>query len=258
MPQHSAWRASRGLLLAAALLIFGGCSGGGSSPTEPGGPAPGGGATGSATINGQVASAGGSSTGGAAAVGGITVRIEGTSLAATTGSDGRFALAGVPEGDRVLVFETAAQRASLPISRVRPNERIEMTVSIRAATVSVMSMSRSSGGTSLSLEMQPDTWNTNWAGSSGTVSALIRGEGFETIDLDSIELIGTDPAAVPLAAERADLAGNHVRAFFGKSEAIQTLDTPTRNEVHTITIRLTADGEELELTADVRIVGPPS
>jgi hypothetical protein len=89
------------------------------------------------------------------------------------------------------------------------------------------------------------------------VSAFIRGSGFERIDLDSIVLIGTDPAAEPLEPTRVDRQGNHVRAFFAQSAAIGILDTPQPGEVHTLTIELTVEGEPVTLTADVRVVGPP-
>ena len=91
----------------------------------------------------------------------------------------------------------------------------------------------------LDLAIQADHWNINWARSNGTVSALIRGEGLADIDLNSIELVGTDPDAEPLPALRASRNGNHVRAFFAKDDAFATLDTPRPGEMHEITIRLT-------------------
>jgi hypothetical protein len=108
----------------------------------------------------------------------------------------------------------------------------------------------------LRLDIQPDAWNLNWRKSRGTVTALIRGDGLSTIDLTSIVLVGTDPAAAPLPALRAKLSGNHVRAWFSQSAALATLDTPKRGEAHEVTIRLTADGAEVELVDEIRIVGP--
>jgi uncharacterized membrane protein len=109
----------------------------------------------------------------------------------------------------------------------------------------------------LDLAIQADRWNVNWARSNGTVSALIRGEGLDDIDLDSIELVGTDPDAEPLPALRATRTGNHVRAFFAKDDAFATLDTPKPGEVHEIIIRLSAGGDEdEELTDRIRVVGP--
>lgn len=110
----------------------------------------------------------------------------------------------------------------------------------------------------LDLAIQADKWNVNWANSNGTVSALIRGEGLDDIDLDSIVLVGTDPDAEPLPALRARRSGNHIRAFFAKDDAFETLDTPKPGEVHEIIIRLSVDGvdEEQELTDRIRVVGP--
>ena len=112
------------------------------------------------------------------------------------------------------------------------------------------------GQGALRVELQPNTWNTNWEHSQGSVSALLKGEGLGDIDPSSILLIGTDGAAAPLPAERVQTAGNHLRAFFRMADAIDTLDTPTRGETHTVTIRFTSDGETVELTAQVRVVGP--
>src|SRR5262245_6398259 len=42
------------------------------------------------------------------------------------------------------------------------------------------------GGGDLTFELQPDVWNTNWAHSRGSVSALFRGTGVDQIDLGSI------------------------------------------------------------------------
>src|SRR5262245_44233087 len=78
-------------------------------------------------------------------------------------------------------------------------------------------------GSSLSAELQPDVWNTNYAHSEGTVSALIRGSDLGQIHLDSIVLVGTDDAEGPVKALRATRQGNNIRAFFAKDDAIDSL-----------------------------------
>ena len=109
-------------------------------------------------------------------------------------------------------------------------------------------------------EIQPSTWNTNWARSAGTVSVKITGDNLDDVDLDSIVLIGTDDEAEPLEALRASRQGNHIRAFFAKRDAIKTLDTPTAGETHDVIIRFTVAGDggdvETEITDVVRITGP--
>ena len=249
---------------ALALLGLGlaACSDGGGStgPTAPPPPPPA--AAGSASLGGQVTGvSGGSSAGavGAASVPGVTVRIQGSGPSTTTDAQGRFSLGGVPAGDQVVLFETGSTTAPLGIPRIQAGERIDLMVALQGSTVQVQSMNRSGGGggaPELTLEMQPDVWNTNWSRSSGTVSAFIRGEGFERIDLDSIVLVGTDPDAEPLAPTRVSREGNHVRAFFLQSAAIATLDDPRPGEVHAVTIELTVEGEPVSLTDDARIVGP--
>lgn len=110
----------------------------------------------------------------------------------------------------------------------------------------------------LALELQPQSWNFNWSHSSGTVTAFIRGDGLGDIDLDSIELIGTDAAALPVAALRAKKSGNHVRAWFSMSEAFATLDTPVRGERHEIIIRFDGADGVTELTDTIKVVGSGS
>lgn len=108
----------------------------------------------------------------------------------------------------------------------------------------------------LEAEIQPSTWNTNWANSAGTVSVKITGDNLGDVDLKSIVLVGTDTAAEPLKALRASKTGNHIRAFFAKKDAIKTLDTPTAGETHDVIIRFKVGDEETELTDVVRITGP--
>lgn len=113
------------------------------------------------------------------------------------------------------------------------------------------------GGTGeLILVLQPDHWNTNWLHSAGTVSALIRGAGLADIDLGTVFLIGTDPAAAPLAALRASREGNHVRAFFAQSAAFATLLTPAPGKTYTIKIQFDQAGTSTTLTDTIRVVGP--
>lgn len=108
----------------------------------------------------------------------------------------------------------------------------------------------------LSAEIQPNHWNVNFAHTSGTVTALIEGKNLDQIDLKSIVLLGTDPAAKPLAATRADRQGNHVRAFFPQKDAFLTLLTPKPGQTVKVTIELKQADKTVDLTAKVQIVGP--
>ena len=97
--------------------------------------------------------------------------------------------------------------------------------------------------------------------SNGTVTALIRGSNLGDVDLDSIVLVGTDADAEALEPLRVQRVGKHIRAFFAKDDAFETLDTPAPGEVHEIIIELTvevADAPDVDkvLKDTIRVVGP--
>lgn len=82
----------------AVLTLLLACGGGGGSPTAPP-------AVGTASISGQVINTAAGSMGSKAPISGVTILVEGTSLSSVTDAEGRFALGGVPAGDRMLIFE---------------------------------------------------------------------------------------------------------------------------------------------------------
>ena len=86
----------------------------------------------------------------------------------------------------------------------------------------------------LSLQLSPSTWNLNYDHANGSVTAFIRGQGLDAIDTDSVELVGDDPDADPLAASSARLEGNHVRAQFPKNQVLDLLDEPEKGSTHTV------------------------
>jgi len=259
-----------GLALACGLILllgFAGCSSDSkrnNGPTAPPGP----GNTAGAQIDGQV------TTGGAD---GMTVTVRGTGLQTVLDAAGAFSFLAVPPGDQVLLFATAAGDAALGVPGVRSNEHIELTLSLQGATATLESIERQvtdddegedaedngegdGPQVDVFLQVSPDTWNTNWVHSSGTVEAFLRGPDFRLIDLDSIELIGDDPDAEPVSPVNARAAGNHVLARFAKSEAFESLLDPQPGDVVEVIVRFSAevDGEvvEEERVAEVRIVGP--
>jgi hypothetical protein len=109
--------------------------------------------------------------------------------------------------------------------------------------------------TELTLEIDPAEWSLNFPNSAGTVEAFIRGEGFDQIDLDSIEMMGDNLAASPLAAISANVDGDHVHARFPKNQVIGLLSNPEPGSTHTITISFLPIGgtERVELTAEITI-----
>lgn len=276
-PMRSTLPGAALIFVTVLVLLAAGCGGGSGSPTDPGAPSP---AAGSASIQGQVSVPGSSSgglTAGAAPTpttspdrtgAGVVVRVEGTGLSTTADSAGNFALQGVPGGDQTLVFETSQNAAGLPIPDILPGETIRLSVTVQGSNATVNDMQRGGGRPEdeeedegeldLSLQLSPDTWNTSYEHSSGTVAAFIRGQGFRDVVLDSVVLVGDAVDTEPLEPVSATREGNHVRARFAKSEVLDLLDEPENGSVHTVALQFEVDGvDELqELTAEVRIVGP--
>ena len=111
-------------------------------------------------------------------------------------------------------------------------------------------------GGELALQFQPNVWNVNWERSAGSVSALIRGADAADVDRDSIVMLCE--GGEELEPVRVQGSGGQIRALFLHSDAIECLDDPDPREVHEVTVRFTVDGGAAEeLTANVRIVGPP-
>lgn len=274
------------LLPVIALGVACGGGGGSSSPTDPGtGPS-----SGTASIAGQVSVGGGSgnlSSGlGATAAAdqtgaGVTVRIQGTVLSTRADASGAFHLTGVPRGNQVVVFETSASSAGVQIDGIEPQESIRLDVVVEGSTARVENLDRDAGDGAgseegpddpdepedgpdqpdtpdLSLQISPDTWNTNFANSSGTVTTFIRGEGFGEVILDSIVMVGDDALADPLHPLSSTREGDHVRNRWAMSEVLGILDEPEPGSIHEVCLELEADGfEGLQvLCGDVEVVGP--
>ena len=106
------------------------------------------------------------------------------------------------------------------------------------------------------VEIQPDSWNTNWTGSNGTVSAKIEGGDLTTVDTTSILLFENDALVAATPVSQPGITGNHIRARFTKPDAFGILDTPQTGEQRTVTVQFLADGLLVELQATIRIVGP--
>lgn len=108
----------------------------------------------------------------------------------------------------------------------------------------------------LSLQLSPDNWNTNYSTSKGSVQAIIRGDGIENIDPDSLEMKGDNPAGGVLAATSAGLHGNHVQADFPKNMVLGLLLNPGSGSKHIVTVSFTSGGGgRIELSAEVKVNG---
>jgi hypothetical protein len=262
------------LLLLPVLTLAVACGGGGgsSSPTDPGSPST---PLGSASVSGEIDVAGGgsgnlssglSSISGAGQSGaGVTVRIQGTDLSTTADAAGSFRLDGVPHGNQVVVFETSAASAGVPVDSIQPQEAIEIDVELEGSNARVKKLQRN-GGTEgegpdelhLSLQLSPNTWNTNYDHSAGTVTAFIRGEGFTEVILDSIVMVGDDGMADAIDPVSSTREGNHVRTRWAKRDVMDILDDPEPGSTHQVCLEFEAEGFDgtQVLCGDVRIVGP--
>jgi hypothetical protein len=107
----------------------------------------------------------------------------------------------------------------------------------------------------LTLDIDPDEWSLNYTNSAGTVEAFLRGEGFDQVDTNSIQMVGDNPDAVPLAALSASIRGDHVHARFPKNQVIGLLLDPAPGTTHTIIVSYLLNGgtERLELSAVITI-----
>lgn len=263
------------LLLLPVLVLGAACGGGGgnSSPTEPGGnPA----TLGTASLSGQISVADSgnlasdlSSVSGADQSGaGVTVRIQGTDLATSADGSGSFRLDGVPHGNQVVVFETSQSSAGVQVDAIQPQEAIRLEVELDGTNARVKNLQRNGGEDEeeddepgelhLSLQLSPNTWNTNYDGSAGTVTAFIRGEGFTEVVLDSIVMVGDDDTAAALDPVSSTREGHHVRTRWAKRDVLDILADPEPGSTHEVCLEFDAEGFESTqvLCGDVRIVGP--
>jgi hypothetical protein len=110
------------------------------------------------------------------------------------------------------------------------------------------------GGGDLRFEIQPDTWNTNWAHADGLVQAFVRGGDASKIDTSSVVLLAT--GATPISPVSARIAGGQLVASFSKSDAIGLFTSPKPGDSKTVTLRFTVAGQQQELQDQIRIVGP--
>jgi len=106
------------------------------------------------------------------------------------------------------------------------------------------------------LSIDPDDWNTNWQRSAGTLHAFLRGGALAKIDLSTVRLVGDKAGAEPLKPTDVRRVGRQIAARFSKSAAYATLADPHSGQHHMVKIAFKADGADVELVADVRVVGP--
>ncbi|HJR58450.1 MAG TPA: DUF5666 domain-containing protein [Vicinamibacterales bacterium] len=129
-------------LLPLIVIFATAACGGSSSPTGPGGVA------GGASITGRVLSGASSSLTAAStgsAIPGLVVTVAGTEISSGLDATGTFSLNGVPAGDVELQF-SGPVTATLPLSQVKPAEKITLVVAVSSTTITLESQSRSGAG----------------------------------------------------------------------------------------------------------------
>jgi hypothetical protein len=129
-------------------------------------------------------------------------------------------------------------------------ERIELT-----AEITIVDDDDIIDPSLLELEIDPVEWSLNFPNSSGTVEAFIRGEGIDQIDLNSFQMMGDNPLALPLAASSTSINNDQIHARFPKNQVIGLLLNPEEGSTHTIIVSFLPIGgtERIELTAVITI-----
>jgi hypothetical protein len=111
-------------------------------------------------------------------------------------------------------------------------------------------------GGKLRVEIKPSAWNTNWESSPGRpVSVVLRGDGAERVNLNSIRLVGDDAAALPLSPFEVRRVGKQIEARFARQNAYAALNDPDQGETHVVKVRFSVGNDVPEKKLAVKIVG---
>ena len=178
-----------------------------------------------------------------------STRIAGPQMVATFSKSDAFELLGdVKPGDR----KTLTLRFTVGTGTDATQKELTATVRI----VGSDDGGNGGGGAGdLSLNIQPDDWNTNWAHSSGQVHAFLRGTGLDKVDLTTVQLVGDKASADPVKPLDVRRVGQQIVARFSMSAAYATLDDPNPGERHKVKITFKADGKDVELFETIHVVG---
>ena len=114
----------------------------------------------------------------------------------------------------------------------------------------------------LSIQVNPNKWNTNWGKSSGTVMIKFWGDGYDEIDPDSVLMIGPESPDGPDVVDvityvASNLADDQLIVKFSKVDALSIIPEPTPGDKHVI--RITDDPNGMgtfNFEYSIEIVGP--
>lgn len=112
----------------------------------------------------------------------------------------------------------------------------------------------------LRLDIRPDHWNVNWTESDEEVNAMISGEGYDTIDYSTVEMVGPYDTISPISPYTYEVGGVYFIAKFYQNLAITLITDPESGEIseESYEIHVTGvlgDGTIFDLKDTITIVG---
>jgi hypothetical protein len=105
----------------------------------------------------------------------------------------------------------------------------------------------------LSIQLNPDKWNTNWAKGNGTVQVKFFGSGYDTVNPASVKMIG--PTSLDADPSSSHLTDDHLIVFFNKIDAIAIIPDPKKGDKHTVTITGSSGSGPFSFPYGIEIVG---
>jgi len=184
-------------------------------------------AAGAAAISGVILGAGVASSPLAVETSGLTVTVVGTSISAAVDSSGRFTLRDVPAGDVRLQFSATGVSASMTLTAVGANDRIQITVTITGSTANLEAQQRTGSDNRVELEGKIQSINTS-ARSLQVAGATVMVPNDAIIRHGSQTLTFADLTADSRIHVRGTLEGAAVRAA---TLEVQNQNPPRGNDV---------------------------
>jgi hypothetical protein len=105
----------------------------------------------------------------------------------------------------------------------------------------------------LSIQLNPDKWNTNWAKSNGTVQVKFWGSGYDMVDATAVKMTG--PTSIEAIPSYSRLTEDHFTVYFNKIDAIAIIPEPAKGDKHTITIIGIGGDGPFSMPYGIEIVG---
>lgn len=192
----------------------------------------------------------------------IQVGIQGTNVSVAPNSNGDFKINNLPLGNPVVEVFVKDVISALPLENVQAKEEIRMRLQVGSnclAKLTQMERNKKTEG-ELTLQIQPKKWNLDWTESGDEVVARINGEGYDTIQEDTVEIYGPDGILyIPSSSLDIEVGGVYFKAKFSQSDAIGLIEDPLSGMPYEITVIGNYNNGEsdvpFELTDTIVIVG---